>query len=488
MSDARRAPGTARSEAGPYPLLLAGAAAGAMGWGIRGQYGHETGAMIAGLLVSLAIVLGLRPRASSAWAMRAVAFGTIGVGFGGAMTYGQTIGLTQDAALVGNLAALRWGLTGLAVKGAVWIGFFGACLGMGLGTTRYRSRELALLMLALVAVAMAGVWLLNEPYVPAERLLPRLYFSASWYWRPDVVDLKPRREVWGGLLLALAALGIYTRWRGDRLAPRLLGWGLLGGALGFPLGQCLQAYHAWHPDTFSRGLWAAFDPFVNWWNAMETTFGGVMGLCVALGAWRHRALVAAPASWAPLADAADVHAPGGWLSPWIEWTGLAVHVALLTIAEFTDLPGLGRYADVSLLMGVLPLALVTTGRWSPAAIALPVTLLPIAGKTAGRLVFEQHQLAPPIGVFLYVVLPLGLACGLAWWLVRGAAGRRDDGHGLRVTLLASAWLYFWLNFAFFDVPWPWAPWTTRTIHALVFFACACVLTWHALRPARGSHA
>jgi hypothetical protein len=27
--------------------------AGAMGWGIRGQYGHETGAMIAGVLVSL---------------------------------------------------------------------------------------------------------------------------------------------------------------------------------------------------------------------------------------------------------------------------------------------------------------------------------------------------------------------------------------------------------------------------------------------------
>jgi hypothetical protein len=36
--------------------VLFGALAGGMGWGIRGQYGHETGAMIAGLLVSLVLV------------------------------------------------------------------------------------------------------------------------------------------------------------------------------------------------------------------------------------------------------------------------------------------------------------------------------------------------------------------------------------------------------------------------------------------------
>ena len=35
--------------------ILLTAMAGAMGWGIRGQYGHETGAMIAGVLVSLVL-------------------------------------------------------------------------------------------------------------------------------------------------------------------------------------------------------------------------------------------------------------------------------------------------------------------------------------------------------------------------------------------------------------------------------------------------
>ena len=43
------------TEAGPSPIkvLSLAAAAGGLGWGIRGQYGHETGAMIAGVLVGL---------------------------------------------------------------------------------------------------------------------------------------------------------------------------------------------------------------------------------------------------------------------------------------------------------------------------------------------------------------------------------------------------------------------------------------------------
>ena len=36
--------------------------AGALGWGIRGQYGHEPGAMIAGVLVGFAAVLCLKSR------------------------------------------------------------------------------------------------------------------------------------------------------------------------------------------------------------------------------------------------------------------------------------------------------------------------------------------------------------------------------------------------------------------------------------------
>ena len=53
--------------------LVSAAAAGAMGWGIRGQYGHETGAMMAGVLVGLVVVHLFCPRALSLTAARAVA-------------------------------------------------------------------------------------------------------------------------------------------------------------------------------------------------------------------------------------------------------------------------------------------------------------------------------------------------------------------------------------------------------------------------------
>src|SRR5262249_27308672 len=79
--------------------------AGGLGWGIRGQYGHETGAMIAGVLVALTLTLLFRPGADSLSIARAVALGTIAFGFGGSMTYAQTVGLTHDAPVIGNWAA-----------------------------------------------------------------------------------------------------------------------------------------------------------------------------------------------------------------------------------------------------------------------------------------------------------------------------------------------------------------------------------------------
>src|SRR5262245_44461089 len=130
-----------------WSCVLFAAMAGGLGWGIRGQYGHETGAMMAGALVGSVLVLLFCPRLGSLSAARAVGWCTVAIGFGGSMTYAQTIGLTHDQSMLGNAAALRWGMLGLALKGAIWIGFAGVFLGMGLSGVRYRARELLLLML-----------------------------------------------------------------------------------------------------------------------------------------------------------------------------------------------------------------------------------------------------------------------------------------------------------------------------------------------------
>src|SRR5688572_6555091 len=113
-------------------MLFAGLAGG-MAWGIRGQYGHETGAMLAGLLVGMTLTLLLCPQANSLTIARAVAWCTVAIGIGGSETYGQTVGLTHNAPVIGNWEALQWGMLGLAIKGGLWIGFGGAFLGMGLG-------------------------------------------------------------------------------------------------------------------------------------------------------------------------------------------------------------------------------------------------------------------------------------------------------------------------------------------------------------------
>ncbi len=64
--------------------------------------------MMAGLLVSSVIAVGYLGHMPSLFVARAMALATIAIGIGGSMTYGQTVGLTHDPALVGNWEALRW--------------------------------------------------------------------------------------------------------------------------------------------------------------------------------------------------------------------------------------------------------------------------------------------------------------------------------------------------------------------------------------------
>ena len=112
-------------------------------------------------------------------------------------------------------------------------------------------------------------------------------------------------------------------------------------------------------------------------------------------------------------------------------------------------------------------------------IALPVTALPIAGKTVRRLVFEQHAIAPLLGWLAYAVVPLTLMGLAAWGVADAARTGRAEGVAVRRALLLATWVFLCLNFAFVDYPWPWAAWTNRTLHALVFLACAVAVSVHA---------
>lgn len=436
-----------------------------MAWGIRGQYGHETGAMMAGLLVSATLVFLLAPSLPLLNAARAIAMCTVAMGFGGTMTYGVTLGLSHNAEFVGNWDTLRWGLLGCAVKGGVWIGFAAVFLGMGLGGVRYRATEILMVMLAMLGAYFIGVRLFNYPFNPAAGELPFISFSDFERWDPDTTT-RPRREQWGGLWLALITIIAYARFhRGDRLAGRLARWGILGGVLGFPIGQSIQAFHAWNPEMFEEGIWTNLGPHMNWWNTMETTFGAVMGAFIGLGLWLNRSLIRTTRDWTipPLPYAGEALL-------------FAVHVPLLISVEFYSIGPIDALYDLGLILAIIPMVGLVGGRAWPYLVIFPVILIPITGKTVRQLGFREETVSVPFGAALYVALPLLVSLAAAAWFVR-----RDPIDPIRrgpagALLLIPAWTFFLLNYAFFHFPFPWADWTGRTPSGIVFTLCIAALS------------
>jgi hypothetical protein len=512
-------------------IFLFGAMAGGLAWGIRGQYGHESGAMISGVLVGLVVVLILCGKASALFSARAVSLCALGVSIGGSMTYGQTVGLTHDPALVpeyrkvtveqtsgatnpatgeasgetgggggevqfelvrpGNHVALRWGLLGLFIKGAIWIGFGAAMLGIALSKTRYRSSELALLLLAMVLLFFLGYELLNKPFNPAEKELPSIYFSHSWDFQPDA-QLKPRPEKWGGLLFALVAMYLYTGWvRFDKLTRRIMLWGIVGGGLGFSLGQCIQSYHAWHRDWMAAQDWFyPLGPKINWWNMMETTFGAIWGGTVSLGLWFNRHLIQRDGYAAVnKKQSPTAHLPAGVgpyeLKPPSELMLAVIYVGAIVAWNFDSHGYLDLYAEIAITIIILPVVAVLGGRLWPFLLMLPMVAIPIAGKTLRQLAYREEVIPLWLGWIVYVAVPVAITLALAVWLARDANKPQSGSRFARWSLVVTTWLYFWLNFAFFHFPWPWEKvedWTGRTPNGLIFTVCAFGLTLAALAP------
>src|SRR4051794_38443367 len=83
-------------QARAWPVILLSALSLSIGWGIRGNFGHECGAMIPGALAALAVAL-LAGRAD--WVRRAphfAMFGALGWSFGGSISYMQVIAYTHS--------------------------------------------------------------------------------------------------------------------------------------------------------------------------------------------------------------------------------------------------------------------------------------------------------------------------------------------------------------------------------------------------------
>src|ERR1041385_5991676 len=125
-----------RSTAGLY-LFTFTALSLSIGWGIRGNFGHEYGAMIPGALAAMAAVL-LSGRED--WWRRIsffAFFGAFGWSFGGSMSYMQVIAYTHS----GHSGSVIYGFECLFVIGFLWAAMGGASTALPAVLDRERLTE-----------------------------------------------------------------------------------------------------------------------------------------------------------------------------------------------------------------------------------------------------------------------------------------------------------------------------------------------------------
>lgn len=143
-----------------------------IGWGIRGNFGHEYGAMIPGALAALAVCL-LSGRKD--WRDRApyfACFGALGWAFGGSMSYMQVVAYTHS----GQLPTQFFGFFGLFVLGFLW-----SIMG-GAGTALAAVAEKDLLKAIFRPLCWVLIfWLIHEKFFQLylETLFPA-NFDATW--------------------------------------------------------------------------------------------------------------------------------------------------------------------------------------------------------------------------------------------------------------------------------------------------------------------
>jgi hypothetical protein len=334
MPESTAAPGRS-----PLAILFV-ALALSIGWGVRGNWGHEFGAMIPGALAAMAAVL-VSGRVD--WQRRIpffAFFGAIGWSFGGAISYMQVIAYTHS----GSAASVAYGLACLFVIGFIWGGLGGTGTSLPIFFGRERLTEMLVPALCVFAAWFAqGIYLsvleaglaeqVKQGVLTAAEMEARLEWL-NWYdtdWLAVVIaaavlvvlGLARRQFCWGTRLgLAMCAgwwlgfsvltLGLGLRMtppRGDNWAGatgmllaviaflyRSGEWGVLWstlvsgffGGLAFTGSTTIKLLLV-HPGFQDRFFGRAIE--TNWHSVLEQTFGFIAGLGVALlmGFWSTRA-------------------------------------------------------------------------------------------------------------------------------------------------------------------------------------------------------
>ncbi len=239
-----------------FRMIVLGGLSLAIGWGIRGNFGHEYGAMIPGALAAAAVVL---VSGREDWWRRVPFFaflGALGWSFGGTISYMQVIAYTHS----GHLPSQAYGFACLFVIGFSW-----AAIG-GLGTAApacLDRRRLTELIPPIIMVFIA--WLGMDVYVLFNQVDTGEFRHEEWlYWHDTD---------WVAALVAIEAALIYAALRGRFcLGTQVILFAAVGWWIGF-LGLVEQLNLRMTPP---RGD--------NWAGAIGMTLG-LFALCIRNRMW-----------------------------------------------------------------------------------------------------------------------------------------------------------------------------------------------------------
>lgn len=288
-----------------------------VGWGIRGNFGHEYGAALAGALTAMAVVLLSGREDWWRYIHYFALFGAIGWSFGGSMSYMMVVGYTHSP----HSGTVLYGFANLFVIGFLWASLGGAGIALPAFLTGFNqdasSSTLALFFVpicavfigwslqavlvdkilttkrmkrhnsplywydtdwlaALVAIVAALIVILFRRGIDMATALV-LYMGIGWFVAflllVNVFKLRmtpPRGDNWSGCVGMVGGILVYC-WQyklgGVAFATVMTG---VAGGVAFSSGQLLKL------------LWIRTGLQTNWHSVMEQMQGLLFGLGVAL--------------------------------------------------------------------------------------------------------------------------------------------------------------------------------------------------------------